>query len=112
MYPLLLVPLYVCYPGAPAPRPELLVTFPGGPGGNGVRGVDRVGVRGGWAGSPPGGRTGIARRAGLSTDELEDLGSCTVVRAQGSNHVPIILRKERTSIRKPHNGDTPCTRIR
>ena len=71
MFPSLLFPLYVCYPGAPVPRSEPLVTVSGGSGGNAVRGVDRVGVRGGGQGVPWGGRTGIARRAGLSTDELE-----------------------------------------
>ena len=45
--PCLLVPLYVCYPGAPAPVWDLCDEGPGRDGGNDVRGMDCVGVRGG-----------------------------------------------------------------
>ena len=45
------------------PSGTLVTRVLGGSGGNGVRGVNRVGVRGG-------GQV-FARRAGLSTDELE-----------------------------------------
>ena len=95
MLPLLLVPLYVCYPGAPVPRSEPLVTGPGGSGGNGVRGVDRVGVRGGGQGVPQRGRTGIARRAGLSTNGLTPRRAYCKARTRGSNHVPIKRRKRK-----------------
>ena len=69
-------------PGRPPPRSEPLVTGSGRSGGIGVRGVDRVGVRGGWPGNPLGGRTGIASR-GSQHGRVGVLGGRTVRYAPG-----------------------------